>query len=536
MENRRLILIALIGVIVYLLYQNWQTDYGQTASTVVAAAQANSSENATATTAADRIVVRTDKFVAEISTAGADLHRVELLDYPLHKNQPDYKLPLLDDHNGHWSILQSGLASSERSFTQADTVFAAAQKEFVLREGSDVLEVPLSYHDASGYQVNKTYRFHRNSYVIDLIQSLHNEGGEPMQASAYIRWQRKPVRSGDEPPFAKSFLGFGVYEQESANEPFKFKKLAFSDLDKASFTKAQTGGWIVMLQHYFVAGIVPPADESLTLTAKPSPTITGSYNGQYVGAFKNIAAGATQDFSARLFIGPTLHGTLDSVAPGFDLTEDYGWLTPVAKPLFWIMKTYHNVSGNWGAAIILLTVTVRLLLLPLTAAQFRSSAKMRQFAPRMKELRDRYADNREQLNRAMMELYKKEGFNPLAGCWPLLFQFPVFIAMYWVVSQSVELRQAAFMLWIDDLTAADPYFVLPVLYGATMWLMQKISGQTATMDPMQARVMNIMPIMMTGMFALFPSGLVLYWVVSNTLSILQQWLILRRYNKDEDKN
>ena len=535
MENRRLILIALIGVIVYLLYQSWQSDYAQTASKTIAAVPAVTGDMPAATVSTDRVVVHTDKFTAEISMAGADLHRVELLEYPLQKNQPEKKLPLLDDQDGHWSILQSGLAGSDRAFSQEDTSFAATQKEFTLADGSDTLEVPLHYEDVSGYQVTKTYRFRRGSYVVDLIQTLRNQTQQPIQASAYIRWQRKPVRSGDEPPFAKSFLGFGVYQQDTAGGPYKFEKLAFSKLDKTSFESAQTGGWIVMLQHYFVAGIIPPANENLTFKAKPSPTVKGAYNAQYVGVMRPIATGMSQDFTAKLFIGPTLHGTLDSVAPGFDLTEDYGWLTPVATPLFWLMKTYHNITGNWGVAIVLLTITVRVFLLPLTAAQFRSSAKMRQFAPRMKELRDRYADNREQLNRAMMELYKKEKFNPLAGCWPLLVQLPVFYAMLWVVGQSVELRQAPFILWVNDLSSPDPYFVLPVLYGATMWLMQKISGQAATMDPMQARVMNIMPIVLTGMFALFPSGLVLYWVVSNTLSIVQQGLIQGRVDAGERK-
>lgn len=534
MENRRLILIALIGVIVYLLFQNWQKDY-QLPATQPNAVQTATGESTAVTAESDRIHIVTDKFAADISLQGGDLRRVELLDYPLHKENPEIKLPLLDDRDGHWSVLQAGLAGSEKPLVQPDTLFTVPQLKYSLVDGSDTLEVPLSYRDASGYEVTKTYRFHRGSYTIDLNQAIHNTGAQPLQASAYIRWSRKPIPSGDEPPFAKSFLGFGIYEQKSGTSEYHFKKMAFKDLDKSPYSANQTGGWIVMLQHYFVAGILPPADEALSLTAKPSASVAGAYTGQYVGAAHAIAAGASQDYPTRLYIGPTQHGTLDAVAPGFDLTEDYGWLTPVAKPLFWIMKTFHNATNNWGVAIILLTITVRLMLSPLTAAQFRSTAKMRQFAPRMKELRDRYADNREQLNRAMMELYKKEGFNPLAGCWPLLVQFPVFIAMYWVVSQSVELRQAPFALWINDLTAADHFFVLPVLYGITMWLMQKISGQSATMDPMQARVMNIMPIMMTGMFALFPSGLVLYWVVSNTLSIAQQWVILRRVSADEHK-
>jgi YidC/Oxa1 family membrane protein insertase len=534
MENRRMVLIALMGVIVYFLYQQWQKDYGQASVAPPAAMATLASGGASATAATDRIHVETDKLSAEISLRGGDLRRLELKDYPLHKGQPD-KLPLLNDRDGHWSILQAGLAGPERSYIDSDTVYASPQPGYRLPDAGDIVEVPLEYRDASGYTVRKLYRFHRGSYLVDLEQTLLNASGRPLQASPYVRWSRKPVSSGDEPPFARSFLGYGIYEQKSAGPDYRFKKKAFKDLDKENYETRQQGGWLVMLQHYFVAGIIPPDRETLSFSAKPSAGIAGAYTGQYLGASREIAAGASQTFPTKLYIGPTQQGTLEAVAHGFELTEDYGILTPVAKPLFWLLKLYHSWTGNWGAAIILLTLSVRLAFFKLTEAQYRSTAKMRKFGPRIQELRERYADNREQLNRAMMDLYKKEGFNPLAGCWPILIQFPVFLALYWVLSQSVELRQAPFALWLNDLTAPDAYFVLPVLYGASMWLMQKISGQAATMDPTQARIMNIMPIVLSGMFALFPSGLVLYWVVSNGLSIAQQWLILRRIERDERK-
>ncbi len=248
-----------------------------------------------------------------------------------------------------------------------------------------------------------------------------------------------------------------------------------------------------------------------------------------------MADGAERAFDDKLYIGPVSQGTLESVAPRFELVEDYGILTPVAKPIFWILSQYHRLTGNWGWSIILLTLTVKAAFFKLSEAQYRSTAKMRKFSPRIKELRERFGDDRERLNKAMMELYKKEGFNPLAGCWPLVVQMPVFFALYWVLAQSVELRQAPFILWMQDLSGPDPFKILPVLYGISMWVQQRMSGQSATMDPTQAKMMNIMPIFLTGLFLFFPVGLVLYWLISNMTNILQQWVIARRLEAADAK-
>ncbi len=264
----------------------------------------------------------------------------------------------------------------------------------------------------------------------------------------------------------------------------------------------------------------------MTLSGKPAGN--GNYLGQYLGATKPVADGGEATYTTGLYIGPKLQGTLDDVAKGLALTEDYGILTVIAKPLFVVMSFFHGIVGNWGWSIILLTVLVKLLFYPLTAAQYKSMAKMKKFTPRIAELKERYADDREKLSRAMMDLYKKEGFNPLAGCWPILVQMPVFFSLYWVLIESVELRQAPFVLWLQDLSAADPLYITPVLYGASMWLQQRLSGQLSTMDPMQARIMNVMPIAFTGMFLFFPAGLVVYWFVSNVIGIAQQLVITKR--------
>jgi YidC/Oxa1 family membrane protein insertase len=534
MENRRFILLAVLAVFGFLLYQAWVKDYREPQAAAPVTASTAAAESAPLPGTGARISVDTDVLAAQISTSGGDLRRVELLDYPVHKNAPQEKLPLLEDRDGRLSILQAGLAgtSENAAYLTDDTQLQATAEHFQLAPGSDEVAVPLTYTSPAGYEVRKTYRFKRGSYVVEMEQTLINHSDKPLTVGAYARWLRRPSPAGDEPPFFHSFAGFGFYEQKTGTADYKFKKLAYKEVHKEPLQLEQTGGWLAMLQHYFVAAIIPPQDAKLTWTVKPSSVEKDAFIGQYVGTPQTVAPGGEQTFKTRLYIGPTKHGTLESVAPRFDLVEDYGFLTPVAKPLFWLLKHYHGLTGNWGVAIVLLTLTVRGAFYKLTEAQYRSSAKMRKFGPRIQQLRERYADDREALNKAMMDLYKKEGFNPLAGCWPMFIQLPVFMALYWVLAQSVELRQAPFVLWINDLTAADHFYVLPVLYGFTMWAMQRISGQTATMDPTQARIMNVMPIALTGMFVFFPSGLVLYWVVSNSISIAQQWYILRKLERE----
>jgi YidC/Oxa1 family membrane protein insertase len=550
MENRRTILFAIIGVLLFLLYRAWETDVNEAAAR---AAQTESSAAMPATTPAgditapsaavpttpnsaisatasgDRIRVFTDKLEAEIDPAGGDLRRLELLDFAEDKKTPDKKLALLDDRNGHFFILQSGLAGAEKPLSSGQTIYHAARKEYRLAEGADTLEVPLEATDADGYTVQKIFRFHRNSYQLELEQTLENTGTQTISVSPYVRWQRTAVAVGREPPFTPTFIGIGVYEQKPGTSDYRFEKFSFKDLDKKAYSSNQTGGWIAMLQHYFVAAIIPPPDETAIFTGKPA---TPGYQSQYVGALKPVAAGAQQKFTTRLYIGPKLQGSLDAITPGLELTDNYGLLSPVAKPLFWILKAFHTLTGNWGWSIILLTLLVKGAFYPLSAAQYKSAAKMRRFTPRIQELKERFAGDRERLNKAMMELYKKEGFNPLAGCWPLLVQMPVFFGLYRVLYESVELRQAPFILWMQDLSAADPLFIMPILYGASMWVQQRLSGQAATMDPAQQKVMNVMPIALTGLFLFFPVGLVLYWLVSNLIGITQQWIITQRLSRE----
>ena len=557
MENRRLVLIALLGVMLFMLYQAWQTEYGKgkqvaiPPSTAAAAdavvpdvtpanPAAGTSSTTAATSAADaptaadrsatRIHVKTDLLTVEIAADGGELRRVELNQFPLDKHQPDVKLALLDDRDtNHYFTLQSGVVTPKKTLTSNQTRYASARTDYAMADGVDTLDVPLTA-TVDGVEVTKLYRFHRGSYQVDLVQTVVNHSDEVQNISPFARWFRTPHAAGIEAPFVHTFLGLGVYEKKTDGEGYRFNQIKFDALDKKPYESKQTGGWIGMVQHYFVTAIVVPSAETVTFSGKRgSGENSAGYFAQYVGAAQAVAAGGTAAYSVSLYIGPKTQGTLDAIAPGLRLTQNYGIWKPIAEPLFLGLKFFHSLTGNWGWAIVLLTIVVKGLMYPLSAAQYRSMAKMKKFTPRIAELRERFADDREKLNKAMMDLYKKEGFNPLARCWPILVQFPVFISLYNVMLESVELRQAPFMLWWNDLSAADPYYVLPVLYGATMWLQQRMSGQTATMDPTQAKIMNVMPIAMTGLFLFFPQGLVLYWFVSNSIGILQQWIISRRY-------
>jgi YidC/Oxa1 family membrane protein insertase len=554
-ENRRFALMVAIGVIVFLLYQAWQKDFpaksaqapAPAVADVPAAAPADdmpaapgdvpaasgtpatAAPAAAAPASAPRITVQTDKLTAVISTQGGDLRRLVLLGYPVTKKAPDHPVALLDDQGGRWFVVQSGLTSTAGALVTHKDLYRAQQPSYALADGADSVEVPLEFTDAQGRRVVKTWRFKRGSYVVELSQRLVNAGTEPVTANPYVQLWNDPFVAGEEPRFTATFSGVGLYEQKAGTTNYRFRKVKYDDLPDEPVEVRQAGGWLAMLQHYFFVAVLPAKDEAVTLIAKPSST--RGHLGQYVGAPREVAPGAEQEFTSRLYLGPKLQRELAEIAPGLELTIDYGLLTPLAEPLFWLLDWFHKLTKNWGVAIILLTFAVKLVMYKLSEAQYRGMAKMKKYAPRIQELKERYGDDRERMHKAMMELYKKEKFNPLAGCWPLLVQFPVFIALYWVLLESVELRQADFALWLNDLSSPDPYYVMPVLFGISMFVQQKLSGNVA-MDPMQQRVMNIMPVMLTVFFAFFPVGLVLYWFVSNLIGIAQQWYITRKLERE----
>ncbi len=471
------------------------------------------------------IVVRTDLVMAEIDTLGATLKRVELLK---HKEAKDSSKNLVLLGAEHQYEAQSGITGE--GSPNHRTLWSVQPGKTTLGAG-ETLEVRLSAQGKDGLTATKLYRFTRDSYVIEVALEIRNTGAQPVSPYAYFQLTHngKPSAAANvvaETFGAHSFNGFAVYTEEK-----KFQKVHLTDIDKGKtdFVKQAGDGWLAYVQHYFVAGWLPAAKVAREYAMEKRTD--GIYAGRALIAAGVIAPGASATVAVPLYAGPQEQNRLAAVAPGFDLVVDYGWLTIIAWPLFWLLEKFHGLSGNWGVAIILLTVLIKFVFFPLSAASYKSMAKMKLVTPRMTKIREMYQHDRAKMNQAMMELYKTEKINPLGGCFPILVQIPVFIALYWVLLAAIELRHAPFALWIQDLSALDPYYVLPVLMTVTMIIQTKLNPVPP--DPVQAKVMQFMPYIFSVFFFFFPAGLVLYWLVNNILSILQQWQIQRMFDRDK---
>jgi len=470
------------------------------------------------TVAKKMIRVRTDVLDLEINLDGGDLQSATLPVYPVHKDEPNNPVRLLSPDPAAIYVFGSGLRSLDgASEPNHLSSFTADKDEYVLADGQDQLVVTLNWLGEDGLTAQKTYRFNRGSYAIEMNLDMHNGGTEPYRAISYLQIKRRhlpPDRSMFDVD-SYSFVGPVIYDGE------KYEKLNAEDLAEEPVDLLITGGWIASIQHHFLAAAVPSADveRKYTSTFDGSNTLTRTID----NTVTTIAPGSQNTFEATLFVGPKLQAQLVEVADGLDLTVDYGRLTMLAQPLFWLLQKVHSFIGNWGWTIIIVTFLIKLVFYKLTEKSGRSMAKMRKIAPRLKQVQERHKDDREALSRAMMDLYKREKVNPAAGCWPMLIQIPFFIAFYWTLLESVEMRQAPFMLWITDLSTRDPFFILPLLMGAAMFFQQKLNPPPP--DPMQAKVMQFLPVMFTAMFAFFPAGLVLYWLTNSVLSIAQQWRI-----------
>ena len=468
------------------------------------------------------VYVETDLLRARISTSGGNLRHLELTK---HRDTFDSDKPfvLLEEDAEHTYTAQSGLIGS--GLPNHRTQYSSSAERYRLGEGQEVLEVRLTAPAGGGIQVTKVYRFHRNSYVIDVGFEVTNQGATVIHPYAYFQLVRddKPVAGGSR--MVHTFTGVAVYTEKE-----KFEKISFEKIKdgKASYPKNSRDGWIGMLQHYFVSAWLPPKDEPREFYMRRLDD--GLYAAGTIVPAGAIAPGATASVTVPLYAGPEEQGKLAAIAPGLDLTVDYGWLTVIAVPLFWVLHWLHGWVHNWGVAIILLTIMIKALFFPLSAASYRSMARMRVVAPKLQKLKDQYGSDRQRLQQAMMELYKTEKINPLGGCMPIVVQIPVFISLYWVLLGSVELRHAPFIWWIKDLSARDPYFILPILMGATMILQTWLNPTPP--DPVQAKVMKIMPVVFSVFFFFFPAGLVLYWLVNNILSIAQQWQITRMIERE----
>lgn len=539
MDFQRLLLIAALSFTLFMIWQAWQEDYGQPKPGVVQSegvspvlqqqdvpsatvAKAGGDLPSDAPTVSKlksdkRIHVRTDVFDIEINTVGGDLRRADLLKYPVEVDKPDDPFSLMKDGDEVFLAQSALIGVGGSSAPNHHQVFTTEKESYQLDEGVDSLEVRLNWQSPEGVSIDKIYTFHRGSYVIDVAFEVKNGSGEPWQGHMYRQLQRsEPADSGS--MFMKTYTGGVIYTEEE-----KYEKVEFDDMRESNLNLSTKGGWAAMIQHYFLGAWIPPKDETANYYSK-APESNRFVLGM-VGPAQEVDTGSSGKLQARLYVGPKLQDHLQEVAEGLERTVDYGILTVLSEPLFWILKQIHNIVGNWGWAIIIITIMLKALFYKLSETSYKSMANMRKLQPRLQQLKERYGDDRQKLNEAMMRMYKEEKINPLGGCLPILVQIPVFIALYWMLLESVEMRQAPFMLWINDLSSPDPYFVLPVLMGITMLIQHKLNP--TPLDPIQARVMMILPIAFTVFFLFFPAGLVLYWVVNNTLSIAQQWYITR---------
>ncbi len=466
---------------------------------------------ATSTGNKQLVKVFSDTLEVWLDMNGGDIVRTRLPQYPVTLDEPDEAFTLLDRSGGRTYIAQSGLLGLDKG--GARPVFTASAPEIkVTGETPVVLNTTVN-----GLGVEKIYRFTEGSYAIDVSYRVKNSTAEPFQASFFGQIKRDSKPAVGETSFTlgpQPYLGAALTTSES-----RYEKVDFEDLDDSPLLETVDGGWVAMLQHYFISAWVPNSEETNRFYGNPKND--GTYNIGFVGPAKSVAAGASGEWHSRFYVGPKDQEILGDMAENLNLTVDYGFLWWLAVPLFKVLTFLQGIVGNWGVAIILLTVVVKAILYPLSAASFRSMANMRRVAPQLKRLQERHGDDRQKLSQEMMALYKKEKVNPLGGCLPMILQMPVFLSLYWVLFESVELRQAPFFAWIVDLAAMDKFFVLPILMGASMYLQQMLNPPIA--DPMQAKVMKFMPVMFTALFLFFPAGLVLYWLTNNVLSMAQQW-------------
>jgi len=549
MDNQRLLIWAFFGLMAWITYQTWLQDYGPKSEPVPAGpaeelveageapgiaedlpeisepadaaalpaapgAQAEPGPEVTAPT----IRIMTDVLDLEISTQGGTLQKAVLLKYPVAKDRPDTLVELLSTRPDEMGLIESGVrATAQGAEATHLTMFEGRQTSYELGDAEEIV-VPLSWSDERGVVIEKRYRFRRGSYTIDLEQEVTNGGDSLWRGAEYVRVKR---RFGEQERSmfdvdSYSFAGPIIYNGE------KSEKLKRDDLiEDGKYEFYSNQGWFGSIQHHFLSAVVPaPGPEYKYEVAVTGGNSTSSAIGRNA---ETIAPGSSKTFQTTLFVGPKLQAQLEDIDKTLKLTVDYGWLTIISQPLFWLLAKVFSFVGNWGVSIIVVTFLIKLVFYKLTESSGRSMAKMRNLQPRMKALQDRYKDDRQALSQAMMELYKREKVNPAAGCLPILIQMPFFLAFYWVLLESVEMRQAPFALWITDLSTRDPYFILPLIMGAAMFMQQKLNPAPA--DPVQAKVMQIMPVMFTAFFAFFPSGLVLYWVTNTLLSIAQQWKI-----------
>ena len=560
MDPRRGIILVGIAIISYMLILKWNDDYGQQAIATNAVQPVQQFTNtdvpvteqapqvqalsvqsansdapvmmedapivATATTSTQWVEVQTDVLDIRIDPQGGDIVYAAFRAYPHSMENQDIPFVLLEQSGRRTYVAQSGLVGKDGIDKAGRALFSVQQNSYTLGDGEEELRVVLTYQQP-GVTINKVFKFKRNDYLVQVGYEVANQSSNTWQANFYAQFKRD--QSAD--PSQMESMGMNSYLGAAVTRPAeRYFKIDFSDMDEGAYKEKILGGWISFLQHYFISAWVPNKDMAHTYNTRKAGEnyLVGYYDEALV-----VPAGSNGETFTGLYLGPKDQEKLAEISENLDLTIDYGWLWWVAQPLFWLLTFIHSLLGNWGWSIIFLTIIVKSIFLPLSAKSYRSMANMRRVAPKLTALREQYGDDRQKLSQEMMGLYKKEKINPLGGCLPILVQMPVFIALYWVLMESVELRQAPFMLWIEDLSIKDPFFILPIIMGVSMFI--QMSLNPAPQDPMQAKVMKLMPIIFTVFFLFFPAGLVLYWVVNNILSITQQYIITKQIENADAK-
>ena len=540
MDNQRLILFVGLAGVLMLIWLKWEETYRPTpapatittqpADKTIPSVPESRPTDTRATPQAEvirrdeikrgkSVRIRTDLLDIVIDSNGADIHEAKLLKHPVSAKKSDEPFVLMTADADNRYITQTGFVGFDRKLPTHHASFSSKREAYELKPGDDEVIASFYWNAGDGVRYEKRYRFQRNSYLVDISYRIVNRSSTNWSGHLYSQFRRRAPNSDGGMMALPTYIGGAIYTPDE-----QYEKIAFDDIDDAALKRNAKGGWVAMLQHYFVASWLPPEDSENSFYAKAVG------NGEYVYGMTRktvteIAAGKSAEIKTRLYLGTKEHNRLTKLPEGMDLTVDFGWLTFIAAPLFWVLINIHAWVGNWGWAIILLTVLIKAVFFPLSAASYKSMAKMRAVQPKIQSLKERLGSDKERFNKEMMNLYRTEKINPLGGCLPILIQIPVFIALYWVLLESVEMRHAPFALWLTDLSSPDPYFVLPLIMGVSMFVQHHLNP--APVDPMQKKIMQFLPVIFTVFFLFFPAGLVLYWVVNNILSIAQQWQITK---------
>ncbi|ASX25898.1 membrane protein insertase YidC [Candidatus Williamhamiltonella defendens] len=547
MDSQRNLLLIAFFFVSFMIWQTWQVDHNSLKAVENGTALVtnnNGTEISTrvplSNTQGQKITVTTDVLSLTIDTQGGDIQQANLLAYPDTLGSKK-SFQLLESTPNFVYQAQSGLTGKngpDNPLNGHRPVYSVKQSHFVLPEGQNELQIPLTFTDKNGLVLTKTFILKRNDYAIRVLYRINNASSTPLEFNFFGQLKQNTQLPKHRDTASSNFALHTYRGAAYSSKEDKYKKYSFSDIEDANLNITTQGGWVAMLQQYFATAWIPNADETHDFYSRHPG------HGLVAAGFKSLPVlvnpGELKELSATLWVGPELQDKMAVIAPHLDLTVDYGWLWFISQPLFKLLKFIHGFVGNWGLSIILITFIVRGIMYPLTKAQYTSMAKMRMLQPKLTEMRERIGDDRQRMSQEMMALYKSEKVNPLGGCLPLIIQMPIFLALYYMLMGSVELRHAPFILWIHDLSAQDPYYILPILMGLTMYFIQKMSPSTIT-DPMQKKIMNFMPVIFTVFFLWFPSGLVLYYIVSNLVTIIQQQLIYRGlesrglHNRDKKK-